>query len=376
MIQFFRGLRSKYNYPSNSALQDAIYFASDTGEILVNGVNYSTDSQKVKDVEFDSSNNILTFTKADDTSLVVNFGNKLLSDEDRAAIDNLKEALEGAGFTANYETNLDPDLATITALGGIPAGTKVSEYKNKPISKVIDDLLFPTVQPTVVVPKATLVLKSGVASIREIGSDAPVAANFTTTWDAGSIKIGTNVQNTRAGEKKSDVLYKNTESNVVTATVEKVATGTTLYYYKVYYTAGPAPLDSKGNAATNYTALPEGSVVSSSVSVYGVYPFYASTTDTNIAEGTVSKLPLTTNTKFTCTLAAESATQKHVFKIPHTITKIELKDPFGNWANQPLEDFVKTTESINVNGTDVTYNVYTRNQGQNGETEFQITYSK
>lgn len=374
MIQFYRGLKSQYNYPTS--LQDAIYFATDTGEILVNGVNYSTDGQKVKDVTYNGTSNILTFTKADDTTVIIDFGNKLLSDEDRTAIDRLKEALEGAGFTANYETSLDPELATITAIGGIPAGTKVSAYKDRPLSRVIDDLLFPTVQPTIEAPKATLALKSGKASIREIGSNAPVAADFTTTWNAGSIKIGSKVQATRAGDKQSDILYKTSEANVVTSEITKVVAGTTNYYYKVTYATGPTPLDSKGNTATNYVALPAGSVVSNAVAIYGVYPFFGTTTNPNITDGTVTKLPLTNSTSFTCTLAAESATSKHVIKIPHTITKFELKDPFGNWAVQPLESFVKTTENIDINGTSVTYNVYTRNQGQNGATEFRITYSK
>lgn len=376
MIQFYRGLKSQYNYPDNSLLVDALYFATDSGELFINGINYSTDSEKVKDVVYDGDSNILTFTKADDTQVIINFGNKLLSDEDRTAIDNLKEALEGNGFTAVYETELDPSLEMVTALGGIPAGTKVSAYKNKPISKILDDLLFPTVEPTVTDPSVSLSLKSGIANLREVGSEGPIAANFTTTWNAGTIKIGNTIQNTRAGEKTSDVLYKGTETNVVSSEPEIVTVGATNYYYKVYYAEGPTPKTSKGTDSTKYTALPSGSKTSSAVTIYGVYPFYATTMDSDITNGTVSKLTLTNSTQFTCTLAAESATNKHVFKIPYTVTNFELKDPFGNWAKQNLEDFVKTTEYIDVNGTSVEYNVYTRNQGQNGVTEFRITYSK
>ncbi len=379
MIQFYRGLKSKYTYPTNSSLQDALFFATDTGELLLNGVNYGIDNEKIKNVSFDTSTNKLIFTKADDSVIEVNFGDKLLSDEDRAAVDNLKEALEGAGFTANYETDLDPNLATVSALGGIPQGTKVSVYKGKPLSKIIDDLLFPTIQPTAVEPSVSLSLKSGVANIREVGSSSPIASNFTTVWNPGSIKIGTIVKSNRAGEKVSDVLYAGTESNVVGSTPGTVTVGTTNYYYKVNYNEGPQPLDSKGNPATSLVKLPAGSKVSGAVAVYGVYPFYANTTATNITEGTFTKLTLTNSTTFTQKLPAENPS-KHTFKLPHNVTKIEFENPLkaNDWQVMNLStQWSKTTENIDVNGTNVSYNVYTRcDAGFVGGFNYRVTYTK
>lgn len=372
MIKFYKGLKAKYTYPSNTVLTDAIYFATDTQEILVNGESYGNDNIKIKDVTWNGDTNILEFTKGDDTKLTVNFGDKLLSDADRAAIENLKEALEGAGFTANYETDLDPELTTVNALGGIPANTPVSKYKSKPLSKVIDDLLFPTIQPTIVAPSINLSLKT--STVREMFTNTPVLSEFTLTWNPGSIKIGSKSQGTRAGAKTAEKVYMGTETNEVTSTPGTIIGSTSNYYYKVEYAEGPQPLDSKGGNATT-GKLPAGSLTSSAVTVYGVYPFYATTTDANITNKTVTKLPLTKEKIFTVTLAAEASDSKHVFKLPHTITKIELKDPFGNWVSQKLEEFPSTTETIDVNGHDTTYNVYTRNQGQNGTTEFRITYN-
>lgn len=376
MIKFFKGLRAKYTYPTNTELTDAIFFATDTGELLVNGVNYGVDTQKVKDVEFDGNTNTFTFTKGDGTTVSANLGDKLLTDSDKQALESVKEILESGNLSVTYIPGVSDSIAMVEKVGGLKAGTTAGSLKNKTISAVLDDMLFPTVQPTAVEPKATLALKSGKPNIREVGSASPVLADFTTTWNAGQIKIGNDVQATRAGEKTAEIVYANTEGNAVTAEAGTVSLGTTNYYYKVTYSAGPAPKDSKGNPAETLTALPAGYKVSSAVPVYGVYPFFATTTAENITNQTVSKLPLTNSASFTCTLSAESATSKHVIKIPHTVTKIELKDPFGNWANQPLEEFVKTSESINVNGTSVSYNVYTRNQGQNGATEFRITYTK
>lgn len=371
MIKFYKGLKSKYNYPSNTGLQDAIYFAEDTGELLVNGMNYGIDTEKVKDVTKTGSE--LVFTLADGTTKKIDIG---IDESTSAAIESLKGLLDENGklnIDTLYHPGVDDELTVLEKVGGVAAGTTAASLKGKSLSSMFDEILFPTVQPTKIDPSVSIALKNGVSNTREIGSNAYEATDFTTTWNPGSIKIGSTVQNTRAGNKESEVVYATSESNGLPA---KVVAGTTNYYYKVYYAKGPDPLDSKGNAASSLTALAAGNKTSSALATYGVYPFYATTTANNINEGTVTKLPLTNSTSFTCTLAAESATSKHVFKLPHNVTKIELKDPFGNWANQPLNEFPKTTESIDVNGTNVTYNVYTRNQGQNGSTEFRITYSK
>lgn len=212
---------------------------------------------------------------------------------------------------------------------------------------MFDELLFPTIQPTADAPKATLALKS-YANLQEVGAIAPTEANFTKTWNQGSIKIGATVKDVRAGAKERDVLYYGTsESN--TELPEKVAAGNTNYYYKVYYAEGPQPLDSKGNNATSLTKLAAGSTVSTAVAVTGVYPFYS-----GLSVQGVSKLALTNSTSFNTTIGAEGNTPgKHVIKLPHTITSIIARDPnFGDSPNI-LDNFTKTTENIDVNGNQV-----------------------
>ena len=369
MIQFFKGLKSSYQYPSNPRLQDAIYFATDTGELLVNGVNYGNDAVKVVDVTSSDSN--LVITMANGTTKSIPIG---LDQATQDAIQTLKGLIDEDGnlkISLQYQSKMADSLTTLETIGGIAAGTTAESLKQKTLSEVFDDLLFPTIQPTAQDPSATLTLTT--TNIREVGSKAPNANEFIANWNPGKILIAGQTQANRAGEKQSGVIYANTEA---TGMPDKVTLGSTNYYYKVTYAKGPNPLDSKGHAATSLVALPAGSILSAAVYVYGVYPFYATTTDANIANGTVTKLPLTNSTSFTCTLAAESATNKHTFKLPHTVSKIELKDPFGNWVTQTISEFPKTTENIDVNGTTVSYNVYTRNQGQNGATEFRITYTK
>lgn len=369
MIKFYRGLRASYSYSQDGPLQDAIFFATDTGEILINNVAYGIDTEKIKDVSFSTDTNIITFTKADDTTYQVDLSEKLLTQEDKNALDSVKEILESGELSVTYNSNLDGSVATVEKLGGIAAGTKVSDLDGMTISSVLDTLIFPTIQPTVVAPSASISLKSGVANIKEVGSTGYTEDDFTTSYNPGSIMIGSTKQNDRAGALQSDVIYAGSESNGIPATI---SAGTANFYYKVNYAAGPAPLDSKGQPATSYTALQAGSVTSAALATYGVYPFFA-----NVQNDTVSKLALTNATTFTQQLAAEGP-NKHVFKLPHTITKIEMLNTLSNqYEEYGLENFTVTQEQIEVQSNSVQYNVYTRNDaGFNGVTTYRITYSK
>lgn len=371
MIKFFRGLRANYNYNTENPgnLLDALFFATDTGELLLNGKLYGSDGKRVKDVKFDSSTNTFTFTKEDDSTLVVNLGDKLLTDADRTLLNNVSDMFEGGQMNVTYNSGLDDAVATVEKLGGIAAGTKVSQLKGQTISKVLDTLIFPTIQPTITAPSASLSLKSGVSNIKEVGATGYTTKDFTSAFNQGAIKIGASTQGPRAGAKSSDVIYAGSEANGIPAAI---TAGTTNFYYKVQYAEGPTPLDSKGNPAASYTALPAGSVTSSAVATYGVYPFYA-----NIKNATPSKLPLTKNLTFTATLAAEGP-NKHVFKLPHVVTKIEMLNTLSNqYEVYALENFTTGTEEITVQGATVSYHTYTRNDaGFNGETTYRITYSK
>lgn len=371
MVKFFRGLKASYTYTAENPgnLADALFFATDTGELLLNGKRYGTDGQKVSDVQFDSSTNTFTFTKADGTTVVANLGNKLLTSADRTLLDNVADMFEEGQMNVTYNSGLDTTVATVEKLGGISAGTTVAQLTGKTISEVLDTLIFPTIQPTVSAPSASISLKSGVSDIKEVGADGYTTSDFNTSFNRGSIKIGNTQQAFRAGEKTTDVIYAGSEANGIPA---KVTAGTTNFYYKASYASGPQPLDSKGNNATSYTALPAGSVVSSAKATYGVYPFYA-----NVANTAPSKLPLTKDTTFTAKLAAEGP-NKHVFKLPHTVTKIEMLNTLsGKYEVYALENFTTGTEVIQVQGNNVTYNTYTRNDaGFNGETTYRITYSK
>ena len=78
-------------------------------------------------------------------------------------------------------------------------------------------------------------------------------------------------------------------------------------------------------------------------------------------------------------MAAEGP-NKHAYKIPakYTLTNVELLNTLsGKYENFGSNKFNVTTENIDVQGVQVSYKVYTRNDsGFNGESTFNITFSK
>lgn len=110
------------------------------------------------------------------------------------------------------------------------------------------------------------------------------------------------------------------------------------------------------------------------MNVTGVYPYY--TNKDNITA--FSKLALTTNKTLDVTFVAETASNKHAFKIPakFNVTKITLLNTLsGKYEDYSVSRFSVTTETINVQGANVQYKVHTRNDGTNGSSSFKITFA-
>lgn len=342
----------KANYKPAAEHLDKLYFATDTHEILVNGTSYSGGIRAVS-----IEGTTLKITMVDGSSKTV----------------DLAEILK-------YKSALADDIATVNALGGIPAGTTVSQLKNKTFSQLFDELIFPTINPTFENPSAFLSLRntSTTPTIQEVGTtgaSVPVAASFNTQYNPGAIKIAGVKKQNRGGDLKSNesfIYINNAPANKNFPT--EIPEGSTVYKYRAAYAQGPQPLDSKGN---NYqTPLPAGTVDSTAVTITGVYPYF-SNKDNNKA---FAKLPLTIfNTLSVVKFKAEGP-NKHTFKLPvkYTLTKIELLNTLsGKYENYGTDKFTKTTENIEVQGKQVEYAVYTRNDaGFNGESTFNITFSK
>lgn len=166
-------------------------------------------------------------------------------------------------------------------------------------------------------------------------------------------------------------------TNTVKVDITGPTANATFASMPVYYACsnlGKTSEEHKSVAKDTITKTSSTPSNSKTLNVTGVYPYY--TNKDNIT--TFAKLGLTTNKTLDVTFVAETASNKHAFKIPakFNVTKITLLNTLsGKYEDYSVSRFSVTTETINVQGTDAQYKVYTRNDGTNGSSSFKITFA-
>ena len=183
--------------------------------------------------------------------------------------------------SGKYDTLLDDAITMPSAVGGYSAGTSVSELKGDTLIKMWDDLLFPTITPTIHNPYSTFT--DNVASILLAGSSQTIT--FTGGLNRGSIRLNNVVTNPASGlavqyhytDPSGNTLLTNTIttdlSDPQTITGYLVEVGSNTFTVNVDYSEGPQPLDNKGVAVGS--PLPAGTTTpSSQIVIEGVYPIY------------------------------------------------------------------------------------------------------
>lgn len=288
------------------------------------------------------------------------------------------------GGSSEYESNIeDKTLAMPNAVGGIAKGTTISALEGKTYNEMFDDLLFPTVNPTFTAPSATIEFKN-YSSTQEVGAAGPTTSNFTVTYSAGAITLNGSTQATRGGTQdtsNSFIFVNNNASNKTLPT--KVTLGSTTFKYRAAFAEGPQPKNNKGG---NYDSpLAAGTVDSSAKTLNGTYPWYASTvgvtTSSPVAKQALVAWNATAGKMYTgdngFTLEA-SGTVPQVIKVPNsrTITSMEMYDTGAEkWkAVSTSGTWTTSTETISVNGTNVTYTVYTYSGAIRGQVKLRIKF--
>lgn len=125
------------------------------------------------------------------------------------------------------------------------------------------------------------------------------------------------------------------------------------------------------DAVTLTSSIPTNSV---SRTVTGVYPYFTNAKNNN----SIAKETLTANRYMKAIEFVAEGPNKHTFKIPakYTVTSIEVLNTLsGKYEAYPISNFTVSDETIQVQGKNVAYKVYTRNDsGFNGATTFNITF--
>lgn len=294
----------------------------------------------------------------------------------------------------SYTTDLPDSLVVPQTIGGISKGTKVSDLEGSTISQMFDNLLFPEVQPTVQAPSATIYFKNTFSSngIYEVGTTAPIAANFNTSFNRGTCTVVSQANKNRAGNLDSGNSFIYYGGNTSTKTLPaKVTLGTMQYNYHAAYDQGDTLVTSKGNkASVTPNPLPAGSVNSSNLTIFGTYPYYcngqsasSSSGDSNFPTSATpdTKLPLYkwTDTLVGAKFASEAATgtrMQFMYSNRKKVTKVEFYNSIsGKWetldtSNYNAKSGIKT---YSVQGTNETYNILTTTSPLSGNVQYRFT---
>lgn len=294
----------------------------------------------------------------------------------------------------SYTTDLPDSLVVPQTIGGISKGTKVSDLEGSTISQMFDNLLFPEVQPTIQAPSATIHFKDTFSSngVYEVGTTAPIAANFNTSFNRGTCTVVGQANKNRAGNLDSGNSFIYYGGNTSTKTLPaKVTLGTMQYNYHAAYAQGDTLVTSKGNkASVTPNPLLAGSVNSSNLTIFGTYPYYcngqsasSSSGDSNFPTSATpdTKLPLYkwTDTLVGAKFASEAATgtrMQFMYSNRKKVTKVEFYNSIsGKWetfdtSNYNAKSGIKT---YGVQGTNETYNILTTTGPLSGSVQYRFT---
>lgn len=294
----------------------------------------------------------------------------------------------------SYTTDLPDSLVVPQTIGGINKGTKVSDLEGSTISQMFDNLLFPEVQPTIQAPSATIHFKDTFSSngVYEVGTTAPIAANFNTSFGRGTCTVVGQANKNRAGNLDSgnSFIYYGGDTSTKTLPA-KVTLGTMQYNYHAAYAQGDTLVTSKGNkASVTPNPLPAGSVNSSNLTIFGTYPYYcngqsasSSSGDSNFPTSATpdTKLPLYkwTDTLVGAKFASEAATgtrMQFMYSNRKKVTKVEFYNSIsGKWETFDTSNYnaKSGTKTYSVQGTNETYNILTTTGPLSGSVQYRFT---
>lgn len=294
----------------------------------------------------------------------------------------------------SYTTGLPDSLVVPQTIGGINKGTKVSDLEGSTISQMFDNLLFPEVQPTIQAPSATIHFKNTFSSngVYEVGTTAPIAANFNTSFNRGTCTVVGWADKNRAGNLDSGNSFIYYGGNTSTKTLPaKVILGTMQYNYHAAYAQGDTLVTSKGNkASVTPNPLSAGSVDSSNLTIFGTYPYYcngqnasSSSGDSNFPTSATpnTKLPLYkwTDTLVGAKFASEAATgtrMQFMYSNRKKVTKVEFYNSIsGKWETFDTSNYnaKSSTKTYSVQGTNETYNILTTTGPLSGSVQYRFT---
>ena len=250
-------------------------------------------------------------------------------------------------------TNSNPSAI---AVGGIASN---STFSNQTVTQMFDALLYPELFPTLSAPTHTFT--SSVTGFREIG-EVIGTINFSAGFGRGSISPAYGTSGFRSGLPNtynytgvgltSQVSTNLSDSRSISSYT--VTSGAQSWTSSVSYDIGPQPLSSKGNSYS--TPLAAGTTGSTTQTITGVYPVWASTATI----GTMTKQSLQAmGASIDIPMVAESGGNKQAVEFPTgwgTITILQQYNTLsGQFDTIDLAAFTSSSVTETVQGQSVSY---------------------
>lgn len=269
--------------------------------------------------------------------------------------------LHNTKLTDVYNSRRPNGTKTSVSVGGLPAGTDVSELTNISLGEVLDRILFKTTFPTIKTNPSLTVSYSKVDYL--VGETFPTITNSNITVNGGMYQIDID------GTKRDLCVVSNGFDRIeeVTYTPQNRITinGENKIYVKVKIKSGPTPNDSDGNPYTSTSPqIPfQGGYLTKTITLYPYYDWYAtgvkveseSQTQIDITVryplkklGFVRGLGTGTSGKTVMVdLGGGDINNKHTIKVPGLITDCKTYVS-GTWKNYSFDElYSHTTETIN-----------------------------
>lgn len=357
-IKFYRGLKAAYNETTHN---NGIYFASDSKEIIMNGVAYVgtlPDKNLVEDVNF--SDGILTVTKVDGTKAEIEVGS--------------------GKYVSNIE---DKTVAMTTEYGDYVVGTTVEDLEGKTYDELFDGILFPTINPSHGNPSLTGFTLSPSTTPVELGTSiatCSVAGLNKATWTTynNNLAYAGDVTSIAYTYTINGTAYTGTDALPTGLPTTYTTTGSQTYKAVVSYAKGATPVNNKGVEVASL-ACPAGSV-NATRTVNVTLPWYASTSTATSVSPVVKQSLISWNATAgnmsTGNFEVQpSGTLPQVFKLPRQLKTLKMLNTVsGKMETTSTSVFTETTETISINGIDKTYYVYTYNGAARGSVTLAATF--
>ena len=177
-----------------------------------------------------------------------------------------------------YNSALDSTIAMTQTIGGLPAGTTVSDLDGDTISSVLDSLLFPTAPPTFSQPFVTL---TGTSGLKVVGSDNTFT--LVTTANQGTLSnpsgpLAGDVTAASISGPQGITLGVSAPNGIDDLTISNYTAvlGSNAWTLTATFAQGPMPLDSTNSQypSAQFPGTPD---KTSGVSFEGVYPYFLGT---------------------------------------------------------------------------------------------------